>query len=116
MLHSFDVALVPLVNEQLVDAVPSKLLEAMGCQCPVVLIAGGESSRIIADADAGIVVPPNSVAELAEALVEFSALPDSKRSDYAQNGYSYILRHHDRAKLAARLEEVFQTVVAVPKK
>ncbi len=116
MLRSFDLALVPLVNEQLVDAVPSKLLEAMGCQCPVILIAGGESSRIMTDAEAGIVVPPNSVPELAEALAKFSELPSSKRQHYAQSGFNYILLHHDRARLAEQLEDVFQTVVAVSTK
>ena len=78
MLHSFDLSLVPLVNEQLVDAVPSKLLEAMGCQCPILLIAGGESRRIMEEANAGFVVAPGQPEDLAKAIETFVSLPESE--------------------------------------
>ena len=37
---------VPLVNEKLTDSIPTKLYEALGVGCPVLLAAAGESAEI----------------------------------------------------------------------
>lgn len=49
-------------------ALPTKLFEAMAAGRPVLLAADGESARVVADAGAGLVVPPGDAKALAEAM------------------------------------------------
>ena len=46
----------------------TRFLEALAVGCPVILTAGGTVSRLVADHDAGWVVPPGDAAALADAL------------------------------------------------
>lgn len=65
-----DVALVHLKNDPLfAGVIPSKIFEAMASGLPVLLAAPkGEASRIIEDAGAGLHVPPEDPAALADAV------------------------------------------------
>jgi glycosyltransferase involved in cell wall biosynthesis len=64
----------------LTAALPTKLFEVMAAGRPVVLSAGGEAARMVADAGAGVVVPQEDPAALATALAAL---------------------HHDRDRVAA---------------
>jgi colanic acid biosynthesis glycosyl transferase WcaI len=65
-----DLALVSLKNAPLFTTViPSKIFEAMGMGCPVLLVApDGEASQIVRCTDAGVVVPPECPIALASAV------------------------------------------------
>jgi glycosyltransferase involved in cell wall biosynthesis len=65
-----DLALVSLKNAPLLTTViPSKIFEAMGMGCPVLLVApDGEASRIVRCTDAGVVVPSGCPTALAGAV------------------------------------------------
>jgi glycosyltransferase involved in cell wall biosynthesis len=67
LLASADIGLVPL-KYQLPGAVPSKIYEAMGVGLPVVLVADGEAADVVLQAQAGVVVSPGDVDNLARAL------------------------------------------------
>ncbi|MBI3949947.1 MAG: glycosyltransferase family 4 protein [Acidobacteria bacterium] len=105
ILESADVALVPLKNSQLADAVPSKLLEAWGCKRPVILLAGGEAAHLVNSAQGGVVVPPEEPRCLADAI---SSLVANRKAlqDYGQNGYEFVKAHFEREALARRMEQV----------
>jgi len=66
-----DVALVHLRNTEVFRSVlPSKLFEAMGMGLPILLAAPeGEATRLLARRDAGVAVPPEAPAALADAVV-----------------------------------------------
>ena len=51
---------VPLVNERLTDSIPTKLYEALGSGCPVLLSAVGESVDILHECGLGMSVPPGN--------------------------------------------------------
>ncbi|MCB0138889.1 MAG: glycosyltransferase family 4 protein [Caldilineaceae bacterium] len=113
ILHAADVALVPLVNEQLVDAVPSKLLEAWGCRRPVVLMAGGEARRLMEESGGGRVIAPGSATELAATLTEMAVGDPADLDRYADRGYKYVAENFDRPKLARQMETVLQAEIGV---
>jgi putative colanic acid biosynthesis glycosyltransferase WcaI len=65
-----DLALVSLKDAPLFTTViPSKIFEAMGMGCPLLLVApDGEASRIVRGTGAGVVVPPECPTALAGAV------------------------------------------------
>jgi glycosyltransferase involved in cell wall biosynthesis len=68
-----DVAAVLLRDHPLFEgALPTKLLEGMSAGRPVLLSAAGEAAKLIAEAGAGIVVPPERPEALAAALTELA--------------------------------------------
>ncbi|MCA0375109.1 MAG: glycosyltransferase [Gemmatimonadetes bacterium] len=67
LLQAFDVLALPSRSE----ALPLALLEGMAAGCAIVATAVGEMPAIVRD-DAGVVVPPQDVAALADALAAFA--------------------------------------------
>ena len=105
LLTSSDIALIPLVSDKLVDAVPSKLLEAWACKLPVILIAGGEAADIVVKAQGGIVVSSNDVEGIITAITK---LKDSHKlmNQYSKKGFDYVTMNYDRKSLARAMEKV----------
>jgi glycosyltransferase involved in cell wall biosynthesis len=67
LIASFDAALVPLANRPVFrGARPSKMFEAMGAGCPLLLAARGEAERLVNRFECGLV----SDAEDGEGLAE----------------------------------------------
>ncbi len=64
VLKSVDMSFVSLVNGNLKDSVPTKLYEALGVGCPVLLAAEGDSADILRESKLGITVKPNDEIEL----------------------------------------------------
>src|SRR5438552_7022171 len=69
-LAAADACLVPLRKREVFKtAIPSKMFEAMAAAKPVILGVEGEAQEILADARAGIAVPPEDPEALAEAIL-----------------------------------------------
>lgn len=69
-------SIVPLVGGALMrGARPSKLFPAFSCGVPVVYSGEGEGAALVADADAGVVVPPEDPVALAGAMRALVADP-----------------------------------------
>ena len=59
VLKHSKISFVSLVNENLRDSVPTKMYEAVGAGCPVLLAACGDSVEILKKSGFGIAVKPN---------------------------------------------------------
>lgn len=69
-------SIVPLVRSELMrGARPSKIFPALASGVPVIYSGEGEGARLVEDAHAGIVVPPENAAALARAVVDLCANP-----------------------------------------
>lgn len=80
ILNASDSVLVHLKDDPLFSTViPSKIFEAMGVARPIVLAVKGESAEIVTAAGAGVVVSPESPAELADAIRGLLADPEHAR-------------------------------------
>lgn len=64
VLEASDINFVSLVNANLKDSVPTKLYEALGVGCPVLLAAEGDSVDVLNDTGLGIAVTPNDKEQL----------------------------------------------------
>jgi glycosyltransferase involved in cell wall biosynthesis len=69
-----------------------------------ILFAGESSYDPITSASAGIRVPPEDPAALADAVLRLRALPAEARARMGENGVAFAREHHDVRDLAARLE------------
>lgn len=106
-----DVALVHLKNSTVFEGViPSKIFEAMGMGLAI-LFAGpmGEGSRIVAGADAGLVVVPEDAKALADAVRRLADDP-SLRQKMAENSHAAAPRY-SRETQARHMLGVLQLVV-----
>ncbi len=63
-------AYVSLLNSNMKDSVPTKLFEALGCGCPVLLAAAGDSVDILAEAGLGVSCAPEDLDGLVKAFIE----------------------------------------------
>ena len=108
VLRHSAVSFVPLVNSSLADSVPTKMFEAIGCGCPVLLAAQGDSVKILDDLKLGVAVAPEDFEMLKEA---FSKLVDEPYPDdvvevamkRVAEAYS---RQSEAEKLAIIIEEL----------
>lgn len=110
LLTTSDIALIPLVSDKLLDAVPSKLLEAWACKLPVILIAGGEAADIVSKAQGGIVVSSNDVEGIVTAIIKLKDSP-ALMNKYSKNGFDYVSRYYDRESLARVMEKVIFKII-----
>jgi glycosyltransferase involved in cell wall biosynthesis len=112
VLATADILVVPLTR-YLPGAVPSKLYEAMASARPVVLVADGEASKIVAEHKAGIVVHPRDRVGLANALRALSANP-RLRDQLGANGRAAAVKHFDRTRILGDFIEFLECECPVP--
>ena len=105
VLKAAQLSFVSLVNENLKDSVPTKMFEALGVGCPVLLAAVGDAADILAETGLGLAVPPNRDGELWDAFVQMYNGMDGflAKRDHAR---SVILEKYSRQKAALVLEKL----------
>jgi len=79
--------------------IPTKMLEFMACECPVVLGVDGEARDLLEHADAGIFVEPENAGALANAITMLYCRPEL-REEFGKNGRRFILQHLSREQTA----------------
>jgi glycosyltransferase involved in cell wall biosynthesis len=86
-------------------------LEAMACGLPVVACDGSGASDVVTHGRTGILVPPNRVPPLAEALA--TLLRDATlRERLGQQARAFVEAKADSEKCVTELEQVYRSVVA----
>jgi glycosyltransferase involved in cell wall biosynthesis len=107
-----DVSLILLKRSDTFQKVlPSKMFEAMAMEVPIVLGVEGEARALLEAAGAGIAITPESVEELAGAVVRLrdeAALAAS----CGRQGVAFVREHFDRARLARRYIDVLEDAIA----
>ncbi len=108
LLKSSDLAIVPLANDAILDAVPSKLIEAWACEKPVLLWASGESARLTEQAGGGLIAEPGNIQMAANRLAELQAV--QLREEMGRRGYQFVYANLTREKLAKKYIDHLQTL------
>jgi glycosyltransferase involved in cell wall biosynthesis len=98
-------------SDTFTKVLPSKMMEAMAMECPIILGVEGEARELLDEAGAGIGITPESAAELAAALRDLADEP-AVCGRLGRNGRAFVSRELDREKLAARYIELLEDVVA----
>ena len=115
-ISAADVCLVMLKKSELFKTViPTKLLEYMACERPVVVAVDGEARRIVEEAEAGIYVEPENREALAQALINL-ANDVEKRQRMGLNGRKYIATHYSRERTARDYVTFLDSLVGYPQK
>jgi colanic acid biosynthesis glycosyl transferase WcaI len=105
-----DVCLVMLKKTELFKTViPTKLLEYMSCEKPVIVAVDGQARKIVEEAGAGIFVEPEDSSALAEAVHVLAADPERTRR-MSISGREYIVSRLSREQTARTYLEVLGTL------
>lgn len=110
-LSAADAALIPLIRERLIGALPSKMFDAMACERPVILSAEGEALSVIRQEQAGVSVAPEAPAQLCQAILALKQNPERARR-YGQRGRQAVVERYSREAQACQLERLLRQVVA----
>ncbi len=101
-----DLGLVVLRKTPLFQEVlPSKIFEYLGMERPLIVGVEGEARRLVEEAGAGVFVPPEDPAALAEAVRGLKARR-GELLEWGRRGREYVARRYDRARLADRYLEI----------
>lgn len=87
---------------------PNKLYDYLAADLPVVTNVAGDVADIVTSSGAGLVVEPADAAGFARAMTRIAA--DGWPSG---GGPAYVRQHHDRVRLAERLDAVLDGVIDV---
>lgn len=110
LLSAADACVIPLKKLELFKgALPSKMFDAWACERPVLLSVDGEARRVMETAAAGVFVPPEEPAALAEAILTLQANP-LLREQMGRRGRTYTEAHYSRQALAERLAGELETL------
>jgi glycosyltransferase involved in cell wall biosynthesis len=91
---------------------PVKMFSYMACELPVILAIEGEAAALVREAEAGLVVPPESAPDLAAAILTLQADPERRRA-MGRNGRALVAERYSRQVQAAQLADLLGRVTCV---
>jgi len=95
-----DLCLVMLKKTELFKTViPTKLLEYMACERPVIVAVDGQARQIVEEACGGVFVEPENSKDLVKAILNLAKDPEHRR-EMGANGRQYIVNKLSREKTA----------------
>lgn len=98
--------LVTLADQPIFAAtIPSKVQAYMAVGRPILACLNGEGARLVCEANAGLAVPAEDAAALADAILRLYRMPAAEREEIGQNGRAYFREHFDHDRLAEQLVE-----------
>ena len=95
------ISFISLKNTKMTDSVPTKMFDALGVGCPVLLLAKGDSCDILREAMLG---------ESAENIEELNEKFDSMIENYKdyeknkQKAIQYVIKYYSRKEIAKNIE------------
>lgn len=95
------------------DVFPNAVLEAMGCAKPCVVTSTTGVARMIADHDAGRVVPPRDVAAVAGALIDLLRLQPEERRELGRRARQAVEAECAPERVGRAAEDVYREAIAV---
>lgn len=105
ILTNASMSFISLKNSNLKDSVPTKMFEALGAGCPVLLAAAGDAAEILEESRLGYAVEPNNEKALWSAFNKMFFNLDEvlKNKD---NARKLMDTEYSRQKAALKLEQV----------
>lgn len=101
-----DVSLVVLKKLDLfLTVIPSKIFESMAMKQPIILGVAGESAELIEESGAGLVIEPENINQLTDAILRLANSPEL-RQELGEKGRNYVASNFDRTALADRFEQL----------
>jgi glycosyltransferase involved in cell wall biosynthesis len=110
-MQKASVLLVTLADQDIFAAtVPNKVQAYMATGRPIIACMNGEGAKLISDAQAGLAVPAEDGAALADAILQMYRMTDVQRNQIALNAKTYYHEHFEHDKLIEQLIEILRNV------
>ena len=107
-INRADIMLVTLKKDPVFAlTVPAKLQTYMAWGKPVLTMLDGECSRIVNEADAGLVADSGDSEQLARNILKMYDISEAERAAIGQNALTYYKENFDRNLLFDQLEKLF---------
>ncbi len=112
-LAAADVAVVIFTDTPLFKrSMPSKMFDALACECPVLLSApDGEAARVLAQSGGGVHAAPESPDAIANAVRDLRA-KSGQLDQVVHRGRRFVEQHYSRQAQAQRLAELLEELNA----
>lgn len=107
VLAALDCVVQPSIRD---EGVPQSITQALAMQRPVVATDIGATGEVVRNEETGLLVPPNDVVALADAVNRVLAHPDEAEKR-ARAGRELIEREYSAARMAERMEAVYAHVL-----
>lgn len=104
LLKAAKISFIPLKSGKMKDSVPTKVYEALGIGCPVLLAAEGDSADIVDEAGMGVHISPDhteNIAELFDDMVDHYELYEKEK----EHSVSLMREKYSRQKIAKEFAE-----------
>ncbi len=112
LLSRADALLVTLADQRIFAAtVPNKIQAYMAVGRPIIASMNGEGARLVQEANAGISVPAEDSAALAEAILKLYTMPAADRDRLGENGRKYYRQYFDHEQLVDELINYLTKVI-----
>jgi glycosyltransferase involved in cell wall biosynthesis len=103
--------LVTLADQPIFSlTVPSKVQAYMAAGRPILACLNGEGARLVAEAQAGLVIPAESASGLADSILRLYKMTCAVREEMGENGRRYFKDHFDQDILTDQLIGHFRNV------
>lgn len=95
------ISFISLKNNNMTDSVPTKMFDALGVGCPVLLMASGDSCNILKESKLG-----ETAKNLEELKTKFKYMTENYEEYIKNKEYSinYIQKQFSRKKIAEKFE------------
>ena len=111
LISAADACMVLLKKTDVFQTViPTKMLEFMSCQRPVILGVDGQAREVLERARAGVFIEPENAEALADAITLLRANPEL-RTSLGQNGRRFVLQNLSRQRTARAYIEVLDGIL-----
>lgn len=108
LLAAADAAFLSFMETKLFEmTIPAKLQSYMACGMPVIAAAGGESKRVIEEAECGVCSPCGDAEALAESIIKMMQLSEEKLQEMQSNSREYFERYFEKQKLMDQMDQYF---------
>ena len=104
LLSYVKMSFIPLKNSNMKDSIPTKVYEALGIGCPVLLVAEGDSCDIVNESEMGRCVSPDHTEQLA-AVFDEMVENYSKYSEHRTEARKLMHEKYSRQQIAVAFEK-----------
>lgn len=109
-----DVFLLPVKKGATLSSVPSKLPAYMFSAKPVIACVDNQSATAdaIREADCGWIVPPDSVEDLSQMMLNVAGKQIDVLNEKGKNGFNYAMFHYSKKENLPKILEIIEKTVA----
>ena len=111
LLTHAQMSFISLKNARMTDSIPTKVYEALGLGCPVLLVAEGDACRIVEEAHLGKCVSPNHTDELAGVFDQMIENYPEYDCHHRQAAKQLMHERYSRQKIAEGFEAQLQKLL-----